>query len=240
MLLECLEKCHKIVYLSCHRKFSSVILNKECWILSGFTSLKIYIVITNKFYYFVNCSNINRVSIYRPKSLDVVTLKGLPMIYLRYNSNTIITVFSICTGNFFLRSRYWPSLWGWCDGQGQYSRYRSKKQLLLYLLSKYVQIPGPLSEILTIANLPHAASRVWTCTEPKFRLSWIMLCSSDNHYTAARERVEESWRWEKTTSLTSFWLNLNSFHSLFWYFHCWLWTIKCRLGSRLLFVYNFK
>ena len=26
-------------------------------------------------------------------------------------------------------------------------------------------------------------SRVWTCAEPEFRLSWMKLCSSDNHYT---------------------------------------------------------
>ena len=43
--------------------------------------------------------------------------------------------------------------------------------------------PGPLSEILTIANLRHAASRTWTCAEPEFRLCWMKLCSSDNHYT---------------------------------------------------------
>ena len=43
--------------------------------------------------------------------------------------------------------------------------------------------PGPLSEILTIANLRHAASRVWTCAEPEFRLSWMKLCGSDNHFT---------------------------------------------------------
>ena len=48
----------------------------------------------------------------------------------------------------------------------------------------YLQ-PEPLSEILTIANLRHAASRIWTSAEPKFRLSWIKLCSSDNHYTTA-------------------------------------------------------
>ena len=29
---------------------------------------------------------------------------------------------------------------------------------------------GPLSEILTIVNLRHAASRIWTCVEPEFRL----------------------------------------------------------------------
>ena len=46
-------------------------------------------------------------------------------------------------------------------------------------------MPGPLSKILTIANLRHAASRVWICTEPEFRLSWMKLCSSDNHYITA-------------------------------------------------------
>ena len=30
--------------------------------------------------------------------------------------------------------------------------------------------PGSLSEILTITNLRHAASRVWICAEPEFRL----------------------------------------------------------------------
>ena len=45
--------------------------------------------------------------------------------------------------------------------------------------------PGPLLEILTIANLQYAASRVWTCAERDFRLSWMKLCSSNNHYTRA-------------------------------------------------------
>ena len=45
--------------------------------------------------------------------------------------------------------------------------------------------PGPLSDILTIANLWHAGSRVSTCTEAEFRLCWMKVCNSDNHYTAA-------------------------------------------------------
>ena len=45
--------------------------------------------------------------------------------------------------------------------------------------------PGPLSEILTIANLRHTASRIWTCADLEFRLCWIKLYSSDNHYTTA-------------------------------------------------------
>ena len=40
--------------------------------------------------------------------------------------------------------------------------------------------PEPLSEILTIANLRHAASRVWTCAEPQFRLCWMKLRRSNN------------------------------------------------------------
>ena len=44
---------------------------------------------------------------------------------------------------------------------------------------------GPLLDILTIANLWHAANRIWTCTEPEFSLCWMKLCSSDSHYTTA-------------------------------------------------------
>ena len=51
-----------------------------------------------------------------------------------------------------------------------------------------------MSEILTIANLRHAASRFWTCAEPEFRQSWMKVCSSDNHYTTA-----PNWRTKKLT-----------------------------------------
>ena len=53
----------------------------------------------------------------------------------------------------------------------------------------YFQL-GLLSEILTIANLRHAASRIWTCAEPELRLSWMKLCRSDNHYTTARQQAK--------------------------------------------------
>ena len=36
----------------------------------------------------------------------------------------------------------------------------------------------------TIVRDPHhleSPSRVWTCAEPEFKLSWMKLCSSDNH-----------------------------------------------------------
>ena len=41
-----------------------------------------------------------------------------------------------------------------------------------------------LSEILTITNLQHAVSRIWTWAEPEFRLCWMKVCSSDSHYTS--------------------------------------------------------
>ena len=49
--------------------------------------------------------------------------------------------------------------------------------------------PGPLSEILIIANLWHAACRIWAFAKSKFRLWWMNLCSSDNNYIAAPQRV---------------------------------------------------
>ena len=36
-----------------------------------------------------------------------------------------------------------------------------------------------------VSNLRHAASRIWTCAEPEFRLCWMKLSSSDSHYTTA-------------------------------------------------------
>ena len=47
---------------------------------------------------------------------------------------------------------------------------------------KHYFYPGPLSEILTIASLQHAASRIWTC---KFRLRWMKLFSIDTQNTTA-------------------------------------------------------
>ena len=32
------------------------------------------------------------------------------------------------------------------------------------------------------ANHRHAASTVWSCAGPEFRLSWMKLCRNDNHY----------------------------------------------------------
>ena len=32
---------------------------------------------------------------------------------------------------------------------------------------------------------PNATGRIWTCAEPEFRLSWMKLCGSDNHYITA-------------------------------------------------------
>ena len=38
--------------------------------------------------------------------------------------------------------------------------------------------PRPLWENLTIANLRHISSRIWTCAEPELGLCWMKLCNS--------------------------------------------------------------
>ena len=53
--------------------------------------------------------------------------------------------------------------------------------------------PGPLSEFHTIVNLRHAASRIWTWTEPEFRLWGMKLRSSDNHYATASCKNENNY-----------------------------------------------
>ena len=46
-------------------------------------------------------------------------------------------------------------------------------------IESYFQ-PEPLSDILTITNIWHTVSRIWTCIKPELRHSWMKLCSSDN------------------------------------------------------------
>ena len=58
----------------------------------------------------------------------------------------------------------------------------------------YLQ-PGPLSGILTILNFRHAASRISTCAEPEFRLCWMKLCNSDNHYTKVSFKIFDVTTW---------------------------------------------
>ena len=44
------------------------------------------------------------------------------------------------------------------------------------------------SDILTILNFQHVVSRVWTWTEPEFRLGWMKSSNSNNHCTNAPEK----------------------------------------------------
>ena len=73
----------------------------------------------------------------------------------------------------------------------------------------YFQL-GPLSEILTIANLRHAASRVWTCTEIEFRLCWTKMRSSDNHSTTVPLENDESYFLETWRIILSGDIELNA------------------------------
>ena len=100
----------------------------------------------------------------------------------------------------------------WQVSTGRHTRARARhcsdKPIGRYMrtFQMYFQ-PGALSEILTIANLRHAASRVWTCAEPEFRLSWMKLWGSDNHYTTVPKTkvFEIILKMLKTLTETSFW-----------------------------------
>ena len=75
--------------------------------------------------------------------------------------------------------------------------------------------PGPLSEILTTADLWHSASRFWTCPGPKFKLSWMKLYSSDNNYTT----VPQSSVVPQHHSIT--------IGYIFLCMMCWFWAFSC-------------
>ena len=51
-----------------------------------------------------------------------------------------------------------------------------------------------VSKILTIGNLRHAASRIWTCLESEFRLCWTKLYSSDDHHKMVPLWLDETFR----------------------------------------------
>ena len=75
-------------------------------------------------------------------------------------------------------------------------------------------------EIHTIANLYYAVSRVWTCAEPEFRLSWIKLCSSDNHYRVSNNDsgIEQCSWWLKYKHNNIFKVLL--FYAFIFFFYC--------------------
>ena len=74
----------------------------------------------------------------------------------------------------------------------------------------------PLSEILTIVNLRHAASRIWTYAEPEFRLCWMKLCSRDNYDTTAPQLIFRMFLYYSLFPLTNYIL-LILIKVIFWY-----------------------
>ena len=48
---------------------------------------------------------------------------------------------------------------------------------------------GPVPGILIIANLRHAASRIWTWAELEFRLCRMKLCSYVNHFNSESQFI---------------------------------------------------
>ena len=44
---------------------------------------------------------------------------------------------------------------------------------------------------------------IWTCAEPEFRLSWMNLCSSDNHYTMAQYNQTHNLQTDEPTNTSA-------------------------------------
>ena len=85
-------------------------------------------------------------------------------------------------------------------------------------------LPGPLSEILTIANLWDTASRIWTCIKSEFRFSWMGLCSSNNQWTTAP--LPGEYLWGTLIDFSPFSWIISSFHQA---------LQNCRLKTPCLF-----
>ena len=74
----------------------------------------------------------------------------------------------------------------------------------------------------------HTASRIWTCTEPEFRLWWMKLYSSDNHYTTVPlyclNHMESHGKEAKE----------NTFQLVYWNWLCWGLPIVWCLNNKSL------
>ena len=53
--------------------------------------------------------------------------------------------------------------------------------------------------------LRYPTSKIWTWTEPEFRLRWMKLCSNDHHYTTAK-RIKISWWVRSIKKFVEFWI----------------------------------
>ena len=74
-------------------------------------------------------------------------------------------------------------IWGLSDCSGtQIHCLHLLRMMMMNYFCGMVDQQRTLSEILTIANIRHAAIRIWTCAEPEFRLCWMKLCTRDNQH----------------------------------------------------------
>ena len=61
--------------------------------------------------------------------------------------------------------------------------------------------PAQLSEILSIANLPHPAIRIWTCAEPGSRICWMKFYITNNQYAGVPQmRKSPGMQYEKNAT----------------------------------------
>ena len=67
----------------------------------------------------------------------------------------------------------------------QLSRSTISVMMMMIMMNCFCGMVDRRKAFSLISSRDNCQSRVWTCAEPEFRLSWMKLCSSDNHYTTA-------------------------------------------------------
>ena len=62
--------------------------------------------------------------------------------------------------------------------------------MMIMMMSSFCGMVDRRKAFSLISSRGHCqrGSRIWTCAEPEFRLSWIKLCTSDNYYTTVPQR----------------------------------------------------
>ena len=77
--------------------------------------------------------------------------------------------------------------------------------------------PGPLSKILTTADLRHVTSRIWICRELGIKHYWMSLCSSYNHCITATHTLFKCHFSRRGSNLKRFFIQETKIHMLHFY-----------------------
>ena len=104
--------------------------------------------------------------------------------------------------------------------------------------------PGPLTEILTTANLRHAASRIWNCAEGfvEWSFSSVITITSLRHIFLPTNSESTVYQYfspmDRVLFKDSSNKNRSTLWSLFYCLYCWVWTgIWLLIDNTLMVMY---